>query len=245
MSAADLASRSTSSKRAAERGVIVVFAKEPRAGHVKTRMSPPLTPLQAAELYACLLDDVLEATARFSVELELSPVLAVHPPNACQALAGRAPSLFRVVPQRGLNLAARMEWAAAQAGAEGAQRILLRGSDSPCLGPEIVGAALRALETNDLTISPDEDGGYSLIGMRRPVAGLFDHPMSTHTVLEETVANALARNLKTHRLPASFDLDTLGDLRFLASARQSGDAERCRRSLAWLDENEIWKLQEL
>lgn len=232
-------------ERRIEAGVIVVFAKEPRAGQVKTRMCPPLTPNQAAELYACLLGDVLEATARFSVELRLSPVLAVHPPAACSALARHAPSVFRVVPQRGAGLAERMEWAAAQAGAEGARRILLRGSDSPQIGFEIARAALQALDTNDLTICPDEDGGYSLIGMRAPVSGLFDHPMSTNTVLEETVANARMLNLKTHHLPVSFDLDTVKDLRFLAEARKKSNAQLCRRTLAWLDENHIWELESL
>jgi rSAM/selenodomain-associated transferase 1 len=241
VSTADFSPRSSEPKGFAEGGVIVVFAKEPRAGQVKTRMCPPLSPTRAAELYACLLDDVLEATAHFSVELGLSPVLAVHPPGACRTLARRAPSVFRVVPQRGANLAERMEWGAAQAGAEGARRILLRGSDSPCLGTAIVSAALQALETNDLTICPDEDGGYSLIGMRRPIARLFDHPMSTNSVLEDTVANAHAQHLKTHRLPSSFDLDTVSDLRFLAEARQEGDAHLCRRTFEWLDENEAWE----
>ena len=134
MSSADSRSRSSEPIGFSERAVIIVFAKEPRAGQVKTRMCPPLSPTQAAEFYACLLDDVLEATARFSVELGLFPVLAVHPPNAWRVLARRAPSVFRVVPQRGASLGERMEWGAAQAGAEGAQRILLRGSDSPCLG---------------------------------------------------------------------------------------------------------------
>ena len=128
---------------------------------------------------------------------------------------------------------------------EGTRRILLRGSDSPCLGPEIVSAALQALETSDLTICPDEDGGYSLIGMRRPVANLFDHPMSTNTVFDDTVANARSHNLKTHQLPSSFDLDTVSDLHFLAKARRDGDAHQCRRTLEWLDENEVWKFEKL
>jgi rSAM/selenodomain-associated transferase 1 len=241
VSAANAESQRSANRSVVEGGVIVVFAKEPHAGQVKTRMCPPLSPSQAAAFYGCLLDDILVATSHFSVELGLSAVLAVHPPSACQALARRAPPVFRVIPQRGTSLAERMESGAAQAGAEGARRILLRGSDSPCLGLDVMRAALQALETKDLAISPDEDGGYSLIGMRRPVAGLFHHAMSTHTVFEDTIANAEAFALKTHRLPASFDLDTIGDLRFLAKARQDGDARWCQRSLAWLDEHRIWE----
>ena len=62
-----------------EAGVLVVFAKAPRPGEVKTRMCPPLTPEQAADFYAAMLDDVLEATAEFAPRLGLAPVLAVHP----------------------------------------------------------------------------------------------------------------------------------------------------------------------
>ena len=81
--------------------VLIVFAKEPRPGFVKTRMSPPLSAEQAAGLYAALLDDVLAATAEHAEAFGLAPVLAVHPPEACAALARRAPPGFRVVAQRG------------------------------------------------------------------------------------------------------------------------------------------------
>jgi glycosyltransferase A (GT-A) superfamily protein (DUF2064 family) len=67
-------------------GAILVFAKSPEPGRVKTRMTPPLSPVQAAELYGHLLDDVLEATAGFAGELNLQPILAVHPPAACEAM---------------------------------------------------------------------------------------------------------------------------------------------------------------
>ena len=72
-----------------------------------------------------------------------------------------------------------MTWAVREAAAAGAQRILLRGSDSPTLDAEVVREALAALREFDLVLRPDYDGGYSLVGLRRPAAGLFDHPMST------------------------------------------------------------------
>ena len=224
-----------------ERAVLIVFAKEPRPGQVKTRMSPPLRPDQAADLYSHLLDDVLEATERLSDELLLDAVLAVHPPEAVRRMASRVPASFRVVPQRGADLGQRMEWAAAQAAAQGAGRILLRGSDSPLLDSGIVGAALRALDSNDVAISPDTDGGYSLVGMRSFVAGLFDHPMSTRTVLQDTQSVAASLNLKTAQLAASFDLDTADDLRFLVRACRGGYSELCSRTLTWLEENDAWR----
>ena len=106
-----------------ESGALVVFAKEPRPGFVKTRMSPALSPEQAAELYAVLLEDVLAASAAIAVQLGLEAVLAVHPPEACEALAHRAPGVFRAVAQRGASLGERMAWAVTQMAAAGARRV--------------------------------------------------------------------------------------------------------------------------
>lgn len=221
--------------------VIVVFAKEPRPGQVKTRLSPPLSLEQAAELYAELLADVLRATAAFSRELGLAPVLAVHPADACPRLARGAPASFRVVPQRGEGLAERMQRAVDEAGAAGASLILLRGSDSPVLDGESVGAALTALSEADLVLCPDRDGGYGLVGLRRPVPGLFEHPMSTGTVLDDTLANADALGLRSHVLDPSFDLDTIADLRWLAEARDEHVTRLCPRTLAYLDAHDLWR----
>lgn len=221
--------------------VIAVFAKEPRPGRVKTRMSPPLSLDQAAELYAELLADVLRTTESFSRELGLAPVLCVHPPESCARLARLAPTSFRVVPQRGEDLGARMQRVVDEAGAAGASRILVRGSDNPVLDGEIVAAALGALSDADLVLCPDRDGGYGLVGLRRSVPGLFDHPMSTGTVLDDTIANADSLGLSSHVLEPSFDLDTVGDLRWLAQARDEGVSELCRRTLAYLDAHDLWR----
>lgn len=230
--------------RRTPRGVIVVFAKAPRPGAVKTRMVPPLSPEQAAELYAELLCDVLEATARFASDLGLAPVVAVDPGEARREIARAAPASFRVVAQRGSSLARRMAWAVGEAAAAGAQRILLRGSDSPVLDRSTVGDALLALDDSDLVVCPDRDGGYNLIGLRRPASGLFDHPMSTRTVLRDTLANARALGLRARELEPSFDLDRVEDLRWLARARVEAVAGLCSRTLAYLDEHDLWRLSE-
>ena len=117
-------------------GALLVFAKQPRPGRVKTRMVPPLSPQQAADFYRELLGDVLAATIRVAAELGLAPILAVDPPAAVRELAGQAPSGFRVIAQRGGGLGERMDWAIREAAAGGVDRILLRGSDSPILGSE-------------------------------------------------------------------------------------------------------------
>jgi len=219
---------------------IVVFAKEPVPGRVKTRMTPPLSPEEAAGLYAAMLADVLEVTARFAEGHGLEAVLAVDPPGACGDLARLAPSTFSVSAQRGPDLSARMAWAIGEAAAAGCDRVLVRGSDSPALEPSALDAALAALGECDLCVCPDLDGGYSLIGLRRPAAGLFEHPMSTGRVLDDTLENAHRVGLRTRVLSPRFDLDTAEDLVHLAGARSEDRTGGCRRTLAYLDEHALW-----
>ncbi|HEY8153067.1 MAG TPA: TIGR04282 family arsenosugar biosynthesis glycosyltransferase [Myxococcota bacterium] len=223
------------------RGALIVFAKAPRAGAVKTRLCPPFTPAEAAELYARLLADVLAASAELAGELRLTAILAVHPPQACGEIARTAPTLFSVVPQRGADLGRRMDWAVREACAGGAPRVLLRGSDSPLIDAEIVGEALAALDGADLVLRPDQDGGYGLVGLARHAPGLFDHPMSTATVLADTLANAARAGLCWRLLTPGFDVDTPADLRRLEALRSPRLARLCPATLAYLDERELWR----
>ena len=175
------------------RGWLIVFAKAPRPGLVKTRMSPPLTLDQAAELYEAMLADVLDASLRFAEELDLMPVLAIHPPNAVAEFIGRAPAGFRLQAQRGFDLGERMANAFAEAAAAGTRCILLRGSDSPALDRDVHEATVRALDTDtDLVLTPDQNGGYAMIGTRTSWPTLFENAVSTVEVLEQTLAAAHA-----------------------------------------------------
>ncbi len=221
-------------------GVVVVFAKAPRAGLVKTRLCPPLLPDQAAGLYEQLLDDVLELTDRFAGEAGFDAVLTVHPADARAELAARAPRGFRVIAQRGSGLAERMAWALDEAAAGGARKVLLRGSDNPALSRAQLHAAVRALDDHDVVVSPDLDGGYGLIGMRGAWSGVFDHPMSTDTVLVETLANADRLGLDVRRLEDCFDVDAVPDLDRLARAFEAGALDGCERTVGWIRDNGMW-----
>jgi rSAM/selenodomain-associated transferase 1 len=236
-------------------GALVVFAKQPLPGQVKTRLCPPFTAEQAADFYACMLEDVLETTLRASAALGLVAVLALQPPAAAAGppasgddLPGRpsrrpefaAPAGLRCEPQQGADLGARMEHAFARELAAGHGPVLLRGSDSPTLRLETLSAALLALERSDLVICPDRDGGYNLVGLRRPAPGLFSHSMSTASVLVDTLARARGAGLTHALLPAGFDIDTAADLALLAEARRHGAAGECPRTLAFLDRHGLW-----
>jgi rSAM/selenodomain-associated transferase 1 len=215
-------------------GVLIVFAKEPRPGLVKTRLCPPLTPVEAAALYRCMLDDVLETSGATCAELGIEAWIALHPPDACAALAPRFPKHFRVIAQRGPDLASRMQAAIAAAAAAGHQRILLRGSDSPELAGAVIGEALAALDSSPVVVVPGDDGGYDLIGVREPVEALFEVAMSTEQVMADTLSRAATAGLSVKRLARSADLDTAEDLARLRSASDPLLRARCRRTLTWM-----------
>lgn len=226
-------------------GRLVVFAKAPRPGEVKTRLCPPFTPEQAADFYSAMLDDVLAATAEFAPRLGLEPVLAIHPGGACAALARRAPAPFRVVRQRGASLAERMQWAVREALAAGARHVLLRGSDSPTLNGDEVALALQALDEHDVALRPDRDGGYTLVGVRRRAAGLFDHPMSTGRVLQDTLANARSLGFSAAVGEVGFDVDTVSDLTHLMRTLGHSAEGFCPRTLAWLRAHDLREFKDL
>lgn len=221
-------------------GALVVFARQPVPGRVKTRLCPPFSAEQAAALYRAMLADVLEASAGFASRLGLELLLAVTPGSACAELARMAPASYQVVPQRGASLAERMTWAVSEQAAAGHDRILLRGSDSPVLDGESVAQAFTALEEVELVLCPDRDGGYNLVGLRAPAPGLFDHPMSTERVLDDTLACAARLGLRTRVQPARFDVDRAEDLALLAAARAAGAGALCPRTLAYLDTHALW-----
>ena len=214
-------------------GTLVVFAKWPEPGAVKTRLCPPLTREQAAAFYEAMLADVLEAMAREAPKRDLALAFAMTPADRIAEFAARTPA-YRVFAQVGADLSRRMEHAAVSELARGAERVLLRGSDSPALAPEVLDAALASLARVDVALSPDRDGGYNLVALRRFAPGLFAHAMSTSTVLEDTRAAATRLGLTCEVLAPGFDVDTAADFALLCEARPRA-AALCPRTYAWLD----------
>lgn len=194
-------------------GVLVLFAKEPTPGKVKTRMMPPFSAQQAAELYACLLQDTLEASRRLAIAHDLHFVVAIDPPDALSSFQARCPTGTRLLFQRGGNLGERLATASQELGQEGYSPILIRGSDSPGLSESDIGEALSGLTHSDLVVCPDRDGGYNLIGLHSPCDALFHLAMSTETVLNETLLAAKREGLSVELLAPGFDLDCVEDLR--------------------------------
>jgi uncharacterized protein len=214
------------------RGRLAVFAKAPQPGRVKTRLCPPLTFEQAASLYAAMLDDVLEASAGFARTLGLEAWLHFEPAPARAELAARAPSTYQLEPQLGPELASRMANAFARAAEAGCERMLLRGSDSPGLDFETVVEALEHLDAGaDLVLTPDQGGGYALIGLKKPRTPLFEVAMSTMSVLDETLARARALGLSTALTRTSFDIDRAADLARVEALPAERSSVLCPRTV--------------
>ena len=223
------------------RAALVVMAKRPRPGAVKTRLCPPLSPREAASLYSAMLADVMATSAEAAERAGAELWLVVHPPAAVGALAARFPACDEVRPQRGADLGARMGHAVAAALGAGFERVLLRGSDSPAIGTDALLSGLEALRQVDLAVGPDSDGGYAWIALRGKLPeGLFAHPMSTGMVLRDTLGRAASAGLCWRELEPQLDLDSAADLEELGVLRRRGGAAACPRTLAVLDQAGLW-----
>lgn len=185
---------------------LIVFAREPVAGRVKTRLIPALGAEGAANLYRRLLAIALDAAARVpGADPELWCADAPADGGECARLARR--HRMRWYHQPPGDLGARMAAALDRALAGGGRAVLI-GSDCPGYAPGYLAAAFAALGEHDAVLGPATDGGYVLIGLRRPAPELFARmPWGTDTVLEETRTRLAGLGLRCRELPALDDLD--------------------------------------
>jgi len=195
-------------------------------GFVKTRLAPDIAPERAAALYEAMLLDVLDQHASVS-DCELA--LWFTPDGAADWFAAHAPPAYRRLPQRGDDLAQRMRALFRFHAAEGFDRIVLRGTDSPTLPVARVAQAFDALEHSPLVLCPDRDGGYCLIGLREPHDALFEIELSRASVLGATLARARELGLACELVPGHHDVDTWQDVVRLGAEL---DVSRTPRTLA-------------
>jgi rSAM/selenodomain-associated transferase 1 len=196
---------------------LVVMAKRPFPGQTKTRLTPPLTPQQAADLYACFLRDVLDIVRSVP---HVTPFIAAFPPETQPYFAKLAPD-FGFVPQVGENLSQRLHHVMVQLVQAGFGQVAAINSDSPNLPGAYLGQAFELLDDPavDVVLGPCEDGGYYLVGWKRPSPSLIlNVPMSTDHVLKDSLAIAENEGLKGALLPEWYDVDETADLTRLAQA---------------------------
>jgi rSAM/selenodomain-associated transferase 1 len=207
--------------------VVTIMAKSPRAGEVKTRLTPPLSPPDAAELYRCfLLDKIAQVRALAGAQA----AIAYTPAEDRSVFQALAPG-FLLLPQRGPDLGARLADSLGQLLALGHAAAFAIDSDTPTLPTAYLARALDLIATpeTDLVLGPSEDGGYYLIGLRTPHRELFDDmPWSTSQVVPETLRRAAAKGLTVASLPSWFDIDTPEDLERLRASLGSSPENAAR-----------------
>jgi rSAM/selenodomain-associated transferase 1 len=210
---------------------LVVFARAPVLGAVKTRLVPPLSNEQALALHRALVEDTLERLTRVGGNT-LERWLCVSEPLTGQD-ALEIPPVWTLALQNGDDLGSRMESAFRDVLQEEPGRMLLLGSDSPTLPLEYVGQAFKALVDREVVLGPAEDGGYYLVGCSTFVPELFRGiDWGTDRVLSQSKEALSQANRKFTLLPAWYDVDSQEDLVRLRSELKSNVLPHIASALA-------------
>ena len=214
---------------------LVIMAKAPRSGMVKTRLAQYLPAPAVTELYRCLLEDTL-ALAGSLGNLEVAIMCPASDVYDLARLARLASDdVVRVVAQTGEGLAAALTSVFAHFAANG-QRTIAFNSDSPHLPGSVLQKAFEALDACDVVVGPTHDGGYYLVGARATYPGLFNGDgMGTSNALETLLERARSLGLSVHLANPFYDIDVASDLVQL-DAELKLSPLRAPRTAAWLAE---------
>lgn len=199
-----------------QRAILIIMAKQPSIGAVKTRLCPPLTYEQAGALYnVFLLDTINMVHATCKLAPNITPALAYAPSHAYDYFRALVPNHFHLLPQIGANLGERLSSLPVQARQMGFKHAAMISSDSPTLPPHIVVRCFEELArpSVDVALGPCYDGGYYLIGLDAPQPALFRGiTWSTASVTQQTLRAAEVAGLQVSMLPTWYDADTADDL---------------------------------
>ena len=200
---------------------LVIMAKAPRLGSVKTRLAESLSLQAVTELYRCLLND----TIALAQALNQAEIAIMCPATDVDELSRAVSNTVRIVPQTGKGLAAGLASVFNHFASSGQRRVIAFNSDSPHLPPSVLETAFDALEARDLVVGPTHDGGYYLVGARASHSGLFaSDGMGTANALEALLTRAGALELSVHLTDPFYDIDVEGDLSRLAAELQLAPA---------------------
>ena len=212
--------------------VLVIMAKAPRPGAVKTRLAPSLSLDAVIAFYCCLLEDTL-ALARSLRDIEVAIMCPEPDVNELAQLAGNQVS---VVAQQGEGLAAGLTSVFAQFTERNNRSIIAFNSDSPHLPPSILKNAFEILDAHDIVVGPTHDGGYYLVGAKTSRPTLFARDgMGTSSALEGLLSRARALGLSVGFVDPFYDIDVPDDLTRLATELRLAP-ERAPRTALWLKE---------
>jgi rSAM/selenodomain-associated transferase 1 len=206
------------------RRALVVIAKEPVPGAVKTRLAPFVGADGAARVAAAMLAD----TVAVMTQVEADPWVCFAPPDARGRMARLAPGCGLLAQVQG-DLGDRLAACFAALLDGGAERVVIVGADTPHVPRATYEAAFALLDQVEVVLGPAEDGGYYLVGAKAALPELFvGVPMGTEVVLQETIQRAIRRRLRIATVPTLRDLDRLEDLRAALAAGALDGSPRTR-----------------
>jgi rSAM/selenodomain-associated transferase 1 len=192
--------------------LLVVMAKAPVPGNVKTRLNPQFTPEEAVDLYRCFLQDRIRTLNRLK---GIDRAIAFTPADARDMFIPFSQNGIRLFSQKGKDLGERLNNIFVEKLAGGYDAVSIIDSDTPDLPQSTIQESFRRLLSDraDVVFGPCYDGGYYLVAMRKPHPELFvDIPWSSDTVLSNSLEKAKKLAVKTDLLPWWNDLDTFEDL---------------------------------
>jgi len=212
--------------------VLVIMAKAPRPGAVKTRLTPSLSPEAVTAFYGCLLDDTL-ALARSLGDVEVAIMCPHSDVNELAQLAGKE---VNVVAQKGEGLAAGLTSVFAHFAEAHPRRTIAFNSDSPHLPRSVLEDAFETLAAHDVVVGPTHDGGYYLVGAKASHPALFaSDGMGTSSALERLLSRARTLELSVGFADPFYDIDVADDLTRLAAELRLAPM-RAPRTARWLNE---------
>ncbi|MBA3336401.1 MAG: glycosyltransferase [Chloroflexia bacterium] len=207
--------------------LLLIAARQPVPGQVKTRLGAAIGMETAAILYAAFVRDLAvrftpkdQEPARRTYDLAwaYTPAECDFPRLLAEIRGEPAPDHVRFVAQSGEDWGQRQTNLLRWGSTEGYTRTVLIASDSPQLPPDLPATVFAALHNHDVAIGRVHDGGYYLIGLRGFHDVLSEVPMSTESAAGALAQRALALNLSLAELPETFDIDVENDLSLLAAA---------------------------
>ena len=211
---------------------LVIMAKAPKPGLVKTRLTESLPSPAVTALYRCLLEDTL-ALARSLTSVE---VAVMCPESDQEELTHLAGDTVQVVAQKGEGLAAGLTSVFRHFTAAGRQHVIAFNSDSPHLAPSVLDSAFEILAAHDVVVGPTYDGGYYLVGAKAAHPALFESDgMGTGSALNRLLTRTKALELSAGLTEPFYDIDVANDLILLARELRLAPA-KAPRTAGWFGE---------
>jgi rSAM/selenodomain-associated transferase 1 len=211
---------------------LVIMAKAPKPGMVKTRLSQRLPSPAVTELYRCLLEDTV-ALAKSLTSVEVAVMCRESDKEELADLLGNT---VEIVAQKGEGLAAGLTSVFRHFITAGRQHVIAFNSDSPHLAPSVLDSAFEMLATHDVVVGPTYDGGYYLVGAKATHPSLFEGDgMGTRSALDRLLTRTKLLELSTGFTEPFYDIDVADDLIQLAGELRLTPA-KAPRTAAWFVE---------